>query len=143
MPGGRLTPKQEKFACGYVETNNASEAYRRAYDVGEATKPETIWSRACELLKNSKVAARVDGLHAEARERTMVTVESLTKELEEARKLGKKTDQSSAMTSATMGKAKLHGLLVEKTESKLEVTHDLDAATETLAAVLAARDARK
>jgi phage terminase small subunit len=25
-----LTPKQEAFACAYVETGNASEAYRRA-----------------------------------------------------------------------------------------------------------------
>ena len=28
-----LTPKQDAFACAYVETGNASEAYRRAYDV--------------------------------------------------------------------------------------------------------------
>jgi len=26
-----LTPKQEAFACAYVETGNASEAYRRVY----------------------------------------------------------------------------------------------------------------
>ena len=36
-----LTPKQEAFACAYVETGNASEAYRRAYDVAPDCKPNT------------------------------------------------------------------------------------------------------
>ena len=33
----KLTPKQSKFAEEYVNTGNASEAYRRAYDVGQDT----------------------------------------------------------------------------------------------------------
>lgn len=33
-----LTPKQEAFALAYVETGNAAEAYRRAYDVKAATQ---------------------------------------------------------------------------------------------------------
>ena len=37
----KLTPKQEKFAQVYVETSNASEAYRQAYDALKM-KPETI-----------------------------------------------------------------------------------------------------
>ncbi|MGU9998175.1 terminase small subunit, partial [Bordetella avium] len=36
-----LTPKQEAFALAYVETGNASEAYRRAYSA-ERMKPETV-----------------------------------------------------------------------------------------------------
>ena len=27
----KLTPKQEAFCYGYIETGNASEAYRKAY----------------------------------------------------------------------------------------------------------------
>ena len=34
-----LTPKQEAFALAYVETGNAAEAYRRAYDVRAQTPP--------------------------------------------------------------------------------------------------------
>jgi hypothetical protein len=45
-----LTVKQEHFARTFVETGNASEAYRRAYDVGEDTKPKTIWECASKLL---------------------------------------------------------------------------------------------
>ena len=47
-----MTPKQENFARLYVETGNASEAYRRAYDTGRM-KPETINNNAHMALKNS------------------------------------------------------------------------------------------
>jgi phage terminase small subunit len=117
-----LTPKQEAFCLKYVECSNASEAYRHAYNVGENTKPETTWVKACELMATGKVSARVFELQKMAQERTMVTIESITKELEEARKLGKKTEQSSAMTAASMGKAKVNGLLVDKVDRKDEVT---------------------
>jgi hypothetical protein len=49
-------------------------------------------------------------VRAELRERFMVTVESLTAELEEARQVGIEDRVPSAMVAATMGKAKLYGL---------------------------------
>ncbi|MBK3745281.1 terminase small subunit [Paraburkholderia aspalathi] len=112
-----LTPKQEAFARVYVETGNASEAYRQAYTVKDGTKPETVWTNASQLLADTKVAQRVAELQSEAKERTMVTVESLTQELDEARLHALKDEKgASAAVSAIMGKAKLHGLLVEKHE---------------------------
>jgi phage terminase small subunit len=118
----KLTPKQEAFAQKYVELGNASEAYRFAYDVSEDTKPETIWKEAYLLLGNPKVAPMVEKLQQEHRERHSVTVDSLTQELEEARMVAIAEGQGAAMTSATMGKAKLHGLLVDKNETKLDTT---------------------
>ncbi len=110
-----LTPKQEAFARAYVETGNASEAYRRAYNVGSNTKAETINKRASELLTNGEVAGRVAELQAKAAERTMITVESLTVKLEEARLHALKDEKgASAAVSAIMGMAKLHGLLIDK-----------------------------
>ena len=41
----KLTAKQEAFARAYVETGNASEAYRRAYNA-ENMKQESIAVRA-------------------------------------------------------------------------------------------------
>lgn len=76
-----LTPKQEAFCLAYVETGNASEAYRRCYDVKPDTKPEGIWVSACELLKNPKVAVRVAELQEEARKRNAVTVDRVVQEL--------------------------------------------------------------
>ncbi len=58
----------------------------------------------------------MDALRNKSAERLMVTLESLTAELDEARKLAKEVANPAAMTGATMGKAKLHGLLVEKQE---------------------------
>lgn len=113
----RLTPKQEAFALVYVETGNASEAYRQAYNA-ENTQQHVIWVKASELLANGKVSVRVAELQMAAQERTLVTIESITKELEVARFLAETEKQSSAMTAAIMGKAKVNGLLVEKVDVK-------------------------
>ena len=114
-----LTAKQEKFAQEYIKTINQSEAYRRAYDVGKNTKPETVWVEACKLMANPNVAQRVYELQQEAKERTLVTVESLTEELNEAYKLAKQEKQPSAMTGAVSVKAKIHGLDVKKIDMTL------------------------
>lgn len=106
-----LTPKQEAFALAYVETGNASEAYRRAYNA-EKMKPATVNRTAKELLDNPKIAARIEELQSGHAERHKLTVDDLLRELEEARQaaLTAETAQSSAAVAATMGKAKLLGL---------------------------------
>lgn len=109
-----LTAKQEAFALYFVETGNASEAYRKAYQVGESTKPETVHKRASELLANGEVTGRVTKLQGKAAQKASVTVDSLAQELEEARAIALAEKQSSAAVSATMGKAKLFGLGVER-----------------------------
>lgn len=116
-----MTPKQEQFARLYVETGNASEAYRQIYNT-DNMKPETVTNEAYKLLQNPDISAMVDGLKEEARQRHAVTVGDLLHELEQARAaaLAAPTPQSSAAVSATMGKAKMLGLLVDKAEIKAE-----------------------
>ena len=116
-----MTPKQEHFARLYVETGNASEAYRQAYNA-ENMKPETVTNEAYKLLQSPDISAMVDDLKAEARQRHRVTVDDLLHELEQARAaaLAAPTPQSSAAVSATMGKAKMLGLLVDRAEIKAE-----------------------
>lgn len=63
-----LTPKQEKFCLVYLETGNASEAYRQSYSAGKM-KPETINRNAFALLENNKIAARVKELREAVAER--------------------------------------------------------------------------
>ena len=112
-----LTPKQEAFALAYVETGNASEAYRRAYSA-EKMKPETVTKRASELLANGEVTGRVLQLQAATVERHEITVDDLIRELEEARTAASNQEkpQAAAMVAATLGKAKLLGMLTDKTE---------------------------
>ena len=107
----KLTAKQEAFCLAYIETNNASEAYRRAYDSNKM-KPESVNESASRLLADVKITARLAELREPIMQRHNVTVDSLVLELEEARQaaLSAETPQSSAAVAATMGKAKLCGL---------------------------------
>lgn len=128
----KLTAKQENFARKYVECGNASEAYRTAYNVGEDTLPKTATEEACRILADHNVTAMVISLQEEANERTQVTVESLCVELDEARAMAVATKQPAAMTGASMGKAKLHGLDVKKVEFVNPITVQMSKADEGL-----------
>lgn len=111
-----MTPKQEAFARAYVETGNASEAYRQAYDA-ENMKEGTVWKRSSELLQHGAVTGRVAELQAIAAKAHNVTMESIMAELEEARKIAIANPRSvAAAVSASMGKAKIAGLVVDKAE---------------------------
>jgi len=104
-----LTIKQEAFCQRYIETGNASEAYRQAYDAS-GMKPETVNKRANELFGNGAIAGRIAELRQAVTSTHNVTIASLIAELEEARQVGKERGQASAMAAATLGKAKLAGL---------------------------------
>ncbi len=110
----QLTPKERDFALAYIETGSATKAYRQAYDHNgnDAT------ARRCghAVLHRSKVAALVTDLQVEHRERHKVTVDGLTWELEKARQVAMDARNAAAAVQAIMGKAKLHGLLVDKQE---------------------------
>ena len=112
-----LTPKQEAFALAYVETGNASEAYRRAYNA-ENMKPAVIAVKASELLAHGNVSVRVKELQAAAVDEHKIKVSDILRELEEARvvALQQEKPQAAAMVAATMGKAKLLGMLTDKME---------------------------
>lgn len=109
----RLTPKQEAFAQIYIEISNASEAYRQAYNAGNM-RLDTIHVKASQLLKNDKVAVRLAELREGHRKRHEVSVDSIIKELDEARALARASGMPAAMVAASMGKAKLCGLVVDK-----------------------------
>jgi phage terminase small subunit len=134
----RFTDKMEAFCLVYMETNNASEAYRRSYNVtnmAEKTAARESWI----VLQKPQVQARIAELREAVMDRHNITVDTLLAELEEARTVALKaeTPQTSAAVSATMGKAKLLGLdkkIVEITgknggaiETKSQVTVDKKA----------------
>lgn len=70
----KLTPKQQAFVLAYLETGNASEAYRRAYDAARM-KPATIAVKAAELMRNGKVSVMLEAEQAKAAERHGVTID--------------------------------------------------------------------
>lgn len=104
-----LTPKQEAFCIAYMESGNASDAYRRSYDV---TKMNSASVNRCakDVIDNPKIASRLAEMRAPLIEKAQITVEDLLRELEEARKLAIDTEAPGPAVSATMGKAKLLGM---------------------------------
>lgn len=106
-----FSDKMEKFCLAYVETANAAESYRIAYNT-ENMATATIGREGYNTLQKPQVQARLEELRKQVMERHEITVDTLLAELEEARKaaLSAETPQTSAAVSATMGKAKLLGL---------------------------------
>ena len=69
----KLTPKQRKFAEEYVNTGNASEAYRRAYDVSETTSLDTIKVNSSKLLADTNIILTVKELQKQEAEAFQIT----------------------------------------------------------------------
>ena len=115
-----MTPKQELFAQAYIETGNASEAYKRAYDT--QANANTINRKASQLLKHPEVIKLLADLQAIHRQRHTITIDDILQELEQSRLLALENIQCSAAISATMSKAKLLGLDKQVIEHKGTLT---------------------
>ena len=122
--------KHEKFCQIWHETGNKSEAYRASHPSSLKWKDETVHNKAYALSKRGEVLARYNQLQEQALKDHGVTIQSLLKELDEARAMAMTTEtpQTSAAISATMNKAKLVGLDVHKSEQtiKVEAVDDFD-----------------
>ena len=110
---GKLTIKQERFAQAYIETGNASEAYRIAYDA-EKMKPRTVEKRAADLMKHGGITGRIGELQSKAAEKHEITVEKLTEMALKAYAMALSIEQPAAAISGVMALGKLHGLIIEK-----------------------------
>jgi phage terminase small subunit len=110
-----LTPKQEAFCLGIVEGLTQADAYRRAYDA-EGMKPQTVQSKACILMTDGKIRARIDALRQPIVAKVQYGVEQAMAEAFEAYELAKEKGNSGAMVAAITLRAKLNQLLIEKRE---------------------------
>lgn len=118
MPG-LINPRHEKFARARAQGQSASQAYRTA---GYADND----ANAARLNGNERVRARIAELQEEAARRTLVTIETLTAELENARASAMEQGRFSAAIAAVMGKAKLHRLDGRAYPDELEPEPELD-----------------
>jgi len=75
-------------------------------------------SAASRLASQVKVLARVRELQAASAERAEVTAAELSDQLEDIRKKALEANQMGAAAQAVMGRAKLHGLIIDKAEVK-------------------------
>ena len=121
MTAGRLTQKQENFCLAYIETGNASEAYRKAYNA-DGMKPETVNRKAKELLDNGKITARLEELRKPVAESARITLEQHLSTLEELRELAKQYGKYGPAIQAEIARGKAAGLYVERSHIDGEIT---------------------
>lgn len=137
----RFTDKMELFCLAYVETGNASEAYRRSYNTANMAD-KTAQREGYNTLQKPQVQARIEELRNQAMDRHEITVDTLLLELEQARILALDTKKAAAAVTATMGKAKLLGLdkqiveLTGKGGAPIETQSTIKVDQEALDAVL-------
>ena len=133
-----LTPKQTKFVEVYLETGNASEAYRQAYNV-KSMNENTINRNAHSLLYNNKIATRLDEIKAKNAERTQVTLEYLTNRLIKAADMAEEQGKAGELGQNVQRVATLTGFWKENQQLTVENNSPESWAQE----YLAKRTARK
>lgn len=111
--------KHELFAQAIAKGATGREAYRAA---GYAVKTDgAADANASRLLGTAKVASRVRELQSAAAEEAVVTAADLSAQLEVIRSKAIGANQFGAAAQAVMGRAKLHGLIIDKAEVKATI----------------------
>lgn len=128
-----LTIKQEKFCAEYIRNGgNATEAYNKAFGKGNRAN-QTTWARASLLLNTDKVKIRIETMRRELKKRHEVNLDKLSENImlviEESkevvdrylgrgkrRKKIKRLYAPDRLLRATMDAAKLHGLIIDKSD---------------------------
>ncbi|ALC12491.1 hypothetical protein [Sphingopyxis sp. 113P3] len=109
MSGPLKNARHEKFAQERAKGNSVDRSY-------VAAGFRANRGNAARLNANESVQARIAELQSRAAEKTVVTVADIAKQLDEDREFARKNKQSSAAVSATLGKAKVLGLLPDRHE---------------------------
>jgi len=124
--GTLANPRHEKFAR-LVWAASAKDyrralaylaaGYRAKLDLSQPSKSHPADQAASRLARSVKVKRRIEELATMAAKRHEITQDTLLEELEQARQSALSNNQTSAAVAATMGKAKLCGMLVERKET--------------------------
>src|SRR5262249_50208359 len=119
---GRLAnPRHERIAQAFHKLGCARHAYLAAgYKAAGPRAPGLASPRdtnASRLLKNAQVKTRLSEIAAMAANRHQITVDSLLADLESDRQLAHREGQSGGAVGATMAKARLLGLVIDRKES--------------------------
>jgi phage terminase small subunit len=117
--------RQERFVQHLFEGKSATESYALAgYKPSQPNSSRMTW--------NDMVQARLAELQSEAARNSEITVESLLSELETARVQASNLSQLSADVRAVEAKARISGLLVNRTEIGAPVNSPAVKASQTL-----------
>lgn len=116
----KLTQRQENFCLAYIETGNASEAYRKAYNAVRSSE-KSVWENASKLLNNTKVISRLEKLRAKAADRAIITLECHLEELKTLRDEARAEGRYNAAIAAEIARGKAAGLYTEQSRTEGEI----------------------
>ena len=105
--------RHEVFAQNLASGMSQEEAYIKAGYSRNGAEPN-----ASRLISNDKVALRVAELQSVSSIEAVITAADLSAQLEELRLKAVELGQIGAAVQAVNGRAKLHGLIIDKAEVK-------------------------
>ena len=113
----KLTPKQQAFADYYIQTGNATESYKKAYE--SCKKDESAMVNGSKLLRNAKVVKYIE-------ERQKEIDSTRTADMKEVKEFWSQTMRDVGNTMKDRLKAseliaRTSGAFLEKVEVKGEV----------------------
>lgn len=113
-----LTDKQEAFVAEYLTNGgNATDAYEKHIALPKTSR-EHMTQAASKMVNSFNIRSRIAFLRGEIADKTKTTIETVIRELEEAREQAIETCQTSAAVAASVAKSKIMGF--EKTNLVLQ-----------------------
>lgn len=109
--------RHERFAQELAKGKSQVDAFQAA---GFSATGNAARANSSRLLTDANIANRVAELKSRAAEKVVVTIGDIAQQLDEDREFARLLENPSAAVSATMGKAKVLGLLEDK--SKVDIT---------------------
>ena len=106
-----LTPKKRAFILEYAISKNATQAAIKA-----GYSAATAKSAGSRLLTDVDVLEAINSAIEKHAETCGITIETITKMLLEDRIFAVQCDSPSAAVAASLGLAKLHGLVIDKSQ---------------------------
>lgn len=108
-----LNPQQEKFVSEYLRTNSPKQAAISAgYAEGSAS------SKACQLMKHPKVISAIQRAQTLIQQEGIYNLKKAMEDADAAYEMARLKKNAAGMTAAATLKAKLSGLMVERSEVK-------------------------
>lgn len=121
--------KIEIFIKEYLETDNATNAYRLTYpSKAKRWKSATLTNAAYKLLNNKKVKDRLAEVRKELEDQLYFGVRAAYEKYEKIYLMGlnKESPNLAAAKGAVDSQARLFGLLVDKTIVRVDVRDDFE-----------------
>jgi hypothetical protein len=131
--GNSLTEKQERFTVLLSEGATNAEAYRQAYDTANMV-PNTIYSEACKLAANPKIAARLNALLEEKRgKHSISSLKASDRVWRNVWRLAEGENVPPSVQQAALAlAAKMAGMLTDKVEIDQKITDSKSIEAEIL-----------